>query len=158
MGPSEMTSELCLSKQACQPIGGQSVWSYTQEDQSKPVVLIATALDSVGDFYGQTDGGQTGVTLAMVLTLAKALSGVVEELDDVEVLFAFFQGENWGRVGSRKFIDDLQHFKCERVVNASKSVFNNDMCYSPLKVCICSFVYFSFLWSLSAWALNVFRK
>lgn len=126
-----MDSSVCLAKEACQPIGGQSVWSGNIHS-SKPILLITAALDSLSDFYDSSNSADAGVTLSIVLTLAKALSGV--ESMDAEVMFAFFQGESWGRVGSRRFLNEVQHFQCNRIVNQTESVFNSEMCYSPLKV------------------------
>lgn len=131
MGPEVMNSSLCLAKEACQPIGGQSVWSGDTQS-SKPIILITTALDSLSDFYDSSNPADAGVTLSIVLTLAKALSDV--ESMDSEVMFAFFQGESWGRVGSRRFLQEIQHFQCNRIINQTESVFNSRMCYSPLKV------------------------
>lgn len=112
------------------------MWARSQSDPSKPVVILATALDSLTDFYNRPNAADTGVTLSIALTIAKALSNIAELIEDVEIWFMFFQGEAWGRVGSRKFLDDVQHFVCKRVVNITQSVFNNEMCYSPLKVFI----------------------
>lgn len=133
MGPNEMNSLLCLEKGACQPIGGQTVWSRDGKG-GKPIVLIATALDSLSDIYETTNPVDAGITLSVMLTLVKALASVQKEIEDVEVLISFFQGESWGRVGSRMFLHDIESFNCKRVVNITSSPFNDKMCTSPLKV------------------------
>ena len=107
MGPNEMNSLLCLEKEACQPIGGQTVWSR-EGKQGKPIVVIATALDSLSDFYETTNPVDAGITLSIMLTLVKALATVQNEIKDVEILVSFFQGESWGRVGSRRFLHDIE--------------------------------------------------
>lgn len=128
-----MNSLLCLEKGACQPIGGQTVWSR-EGKQGKPIVVIATALDSLSDFYETTNPVDAGITLSIMLTLVKALATVQNEIKDVEILVSFFQGESWGRVGSRRFLHDIESFNCKKVVNITHSPFNDKMCTSPLKV------------------------
>ena len=128
-----MNSLLCLEKGACQPIGGQTVWSR-EGKQGKSIVVIATALDSLSDFYETTNPVDAGISLSIMLTLVKALATVQNEIKDVEILVSFFQGESWGRVGSRRFLHDIESFNCKKVVNITHSPFNDKMCTSPLKV------------------------
>ena len=145
MGPNEMNSLLCLEKEACQPIGGQTVWSR-EGKQGKPIVVIATALDSLSDFYETTIPVDAGITLSIMLTLVKALAAAQNEIEDTEILISFFQGESWGRVGSRRFLHEIESFNCQKVINITHSPFNDKMCTSPLKVLfLCGFSFYSYL-------------
>lgn len=134
MGPESMTSPRCLEQGHCVPIGGNSVWARAK-NPAKRVTVVATALDATGEVYdGVTDALGAGVTLTVTLSAAKALAEVATRFSDTELVVAFFQGEAWGRVGSRRFVDELRSFRCVNPVNASASPFNGAICASPLKV------------------------
>lgn len=135
MGPDVMDSPTCLSKGACIPMGGQSVWSIAGERDSRPIVLVATAMDSVSDIYDQgQDGLNAGVRLSVLLSIVNALQAISLETASKQLMVAFFEGESWGRVGSRLFIADLNEFQCKNVVNHASSPFNDRMCTSPIRV------------------------
>ena len=134
MGPEQMDSPRCLEKGNCVPIGGHSVWARS-EKSAKSITVVATSLDGIGEFYGDTsDALGVGVTLAVALSMAAALANRTSEFLESELVFAFFQGESWGRVGSRMFLRDLRHFTCANRINATVSPFNDAICASPLKV------------------------
>lgn len=165
MGPEQMDSPRCLEKGNCVPVGGHSVWSRSSKsgqssrssksDQSsrslesnknslssksdKSITIVATSLDGIGEFYGDaSDALGTGVTLAVTLSVAETLANITSQFPDSELVFAFFQGEWWGRVGSRAFLRDVKHFACANRLNATVSPFNDAMCASPLKVALMS--------------------
>ena len=147
MGPANMTSPRCIEIGNCVPIGGNSVWARTK-NPAKKITVVATALDATGEVYnGCTDSLGAGVTLAVALSAAKALADVAARFPDRELVVAFFQGEAWGRVGSRRFIEDLCSFHCLNRVNASASPFNGAICASPLKVGVVCVVSRSFRWN-----------
>lgn len=135
MGPDEMNSVTCLSKGACVPMGGQSVWSLAGKRDTRPVILLATALDSVSNVY---DAGEdelnAGVRLSVLLGIVKALETVQLQSGSKQLMIAFFEGESWGRVGSRFFLADLTDFKCSNEIAHSSSPFNDHMCALPLRV------------------------
>lgn len=137
MGPEAMTSVKCLERGNCLPMGGQSVWSLSPSEEPKPVVLIATALDSRSEFYGESeDGLNAGVRASVLLAIAEALRDVEWSLVGKQVMIAFFEGEQWGRIGSRAFLTDVTDFKCLKEVPHSSSPFNDAMCSSPLRVVV----------------------
>ena len=165
MGPEQMDSPRCLEKGNCVPVGGHSVWSRSSKsgqssrssksDQSsrslesnknslssksdKSITIVATSLDGIGEFYGDaSDALGAGVTLAVTLSVAETLANITSQFPDSELVFAFFQGEWWGRVGSRAFLRDVKHFACANRLNATVSPFNDAMCASPLKVALMS--------------------
>ena len=51
MGPEHMNSPSCLAKGACLPLGGQSLWALAGQRDNRPIVVIATALDSLSFLY-----------------------------------------------------------------------------------------------------------
>ena len=126
MGPAEMTSLQCLymstleeGKYYCDPLGGQSVWAAAQDStgtsaavtSSDAVVLVAAAMDVRGLVQAQPGVGadQTVSGLVALLAAADAVAGMGREgwAAGTRVVFAGFQGERYGFVGSRKFLNDL---------------------------------------------------
>lgn len=135
MGPDEMNSPTCLSKGACMPMGGQSIWSLAGKRDTRPILLVATALDSVSNIYDAgEDGMNAGVRISVLLSIVHALEAIQLQNASKQLMVAFFEGESWGRVGSRFFLADLADFKCENEVPHESSPFNDRMCASPLRV------------------------
>lgn len=148
MGPDSMDSPTCLGKKACLPLGGQSVWSIAGKPDTRSKILIATGMDALTDFYGDRgDSYNAGVRVSVLLAIAEALSSVELNNATSQVLIAFFEGENWGRLGSRSFVSDLQNFHCLQEVSRKDSPINDRMCTSPLRVWfLLLFVNDRFLW------------
>jgi nicastrin len=126
-------SPTCLRRGHCEPIGGQSVWSTVDldVDPKKRIVFAIAQLDSNSIFQDLAIGGESMASgVAALLTAVDAImdyrirhmappadsnsTSLLEPLPK-ELVFGFFTGETWGYVGSRKFVDDLLHFKCKRV-------------------------------------------
>lgn len=146
MGPEDMDSPRCLEKGNCVAIGGNSVWARAK-NPAKKITVVATALDATGEVYdGFTDALGAGVTLSVTLSVAKALAAVASRFPESELVVAFFQGEAWGRVGSRRFLEEVRAFRCVNPFNASVSPFNDAICASPLKVGVVCAVPRSFRW------------
>ena len=113
--------------------------SSLSSKSDKSITIVATSLDGIGEFYGDaSDALGAGVTLAVTLSVAETLANITSQFPDSELVFAFFQGEWWGRVGSRAFLRDVKHFACANRLNATVSPFNDAMCASPLKVALMS--------------------
>lgn len=130
-----MTSPRCLAKQACLPLGGQSVWAIAGHRDTRPIVLVATALDAVTEFYEENgDALNAGIRIAVLLAIVDALRQVALDTSEAQLMVAFFQGEALGRAGSRFFLADLQDFQCLQEVAHSQSPFNDRLCSSPLRV------------------------
>ena len=55
-------------------------------------------------------------------------------INHTRFVVAFFQGEQWGRSGSRSWVSDIQEFRCMQEVGREDSPFNDRMCTSPVKV------------------------
>ena len=135
MGPEDMSSPKCLAGGHCLPLGGQSVWSLSPAEESKPIVLLATAMDARSEFYdAASDGQNAGVRTAVLLAIAEALRDVEWAAVGKQVMIAFFEGEAWGRAGSRAFLSDVTDFECLHRVPQASSPFNDAMCSRPLRV------------------------
>ncbi|EWM23993.1 nicastrin [Nannochloropsis gaditana] len=122
---SDLTSADCLSWRdvagnpapQCLPIGGQSVWGTFGGRtglQTKPSVLLTTAMDGLSFFHERTPAANEAV--ASILTLLAATSALKNasragalDLDAApyNLAVAFFQADEWGFAGSRRFARDI---------------------------------------------------
>jgi len=115
----------------CAPLGGNSVWSvagspvalgYGEENNDgndgnenngqRPVVLLATSIDSTSMFHDISPGANTAASniLALLLTAHLIGSSVTDDVLDglsSRIAFGFFQGESYGYIGSRRFLKDV---------------------------------------------------
>jgi len=83
------------------------------------MILLATNIDSTSLFHDLSPGANTAAANILALLMAAKLIG--DNLDDAtldslpkSILFAFFQNENYGYVGSRRLLKDLSYpgFQC----------------------------------------------
>lgn len=166
MGPEEMDSKSCLSwidtdgtwNPKCLPLGGNSIWAKAgtpnnrnsngdgNNDQKKPIVMIATNLDSTSMFHDIVRGAHTSASNILTVLMAAKLFGEAvqaSELDslDNDVMFAFFQGENYGYLGSRSFFRDVAYpgFQCDDGMTVAQQAKQSDeadpkmSCLYPLR-------------------------
>lgn len=152
----------------CLPLGGTSVWglagspyqrgSYNgnnnqnqngrrveNDDGKQPIVMVATNMDATAMFHDVSRGANTAASnILTVLMAAKLFGQSVNDatLDSLEnkVMFSFFQGENYGYIGSRSFFRDVVYpgFQCDSSPVAAKAEDkdkeNTKMaCLSPLR-------------------------
>uniref|UniRef100_A0A0E0K513 Nicastrin n=1 Tax=Oryza punctata TaxID=4537 RepID=A0A0E0K513_ORYPU len=108
-------SESCLREQSCLPLGGQSVWtslpliSNSSTKHQKPIIMVTASQDSASFFRDRSLGADSPISgLIALLTAVDALS----HLHDIsnlkkQLVFAVFNGEAWGYLGSRKFLQDI---------------------------------------------------
>jgi hypothetical protein len=116
----------CLEDATCMPLGGNSVWgtlgNLTHNSTENPVapsavrpmLLLATKQDSTAFFHQLAPGADdASASMAVLLSSVHLLAGVkgVKDLPR-QIVFAFFAGESFSHLGSRKFVDDIQHFAC----------------------------------------------
>jgi Nicastrin. len=123
----------------CLPLGGTSVWALAgspydrtqannivnrrrvEDGQNKqPVILVATNMDATAMFHELSRGANTAAANILTVLMAAKLFGesVTDSLLDSlpnKVIFAFFQGENYGYMGSRSFLRDVAYpwFQCD---------------------------------------------
>ena len=137
---------LSIHSATCIPVGGYSVWGSLGNmthnstatpvslDDLRPIVLATTKMDSNAFFHQLSPGGDDSMAGVAVLSAAlKALSNApgIASLPS-QILFAVFNGESWSSVGSRKFVEDIQHFRCDDF-NPDGPNGDNPACYSPYK-------------------------
>ena len=91
---------------ATSPFGGAA------EDPQAPVVLLGAHLDGVRDCPAINDNG-TGV--AAVIELAQGLS-LLEPAPDVSVRVVLFTHEEWGRMGSYRYVQTLDEAQADAIV------------------------------------------
>ncbi len=148
----------------CLPLGGNSVWAKAgsptvvssnnnddgnnnnNDNDKQSVVLVATNIDSTSMFHDMVPGANTAASNILTLLMAAKLIGDSlkdETLDgfNKQIVFAFFQGEQYGYIGSRSFLRDVAYpgFECdgEFVPTVSKRKDDENYfkksCLSPLR-------------------------
>eukprot|EP00586_Coscinodiscus_wailesii_P012929 CAMPEP_0172497068 /NCGR_PEP_ID=MMETSP1066-20121228/94780_1 /TAXON_ID=671091 /ORGANISM="Coscinodiscus wailesii, Strain CCMP2513" /LENGTH=725 /DNA_ID=CAMNT_0013269645 /DNA_START=26 /DNA_END=2200 /DNA_ORIENTATION=- len=145
MGPQGETSQRCLEwkdqdevwRPKCLPLGGNSVWATTRAangdgdgGDGKEVVMLGTGIDATSMFHDASTGANTAASGIMSLLLAAQIVGELA-LDGLSksIGFGFFQGENYGYLGSRRFLKDIAGFEC--LVSASRR--NITGCIYPVR-------------------------
>ena len=128
----------CLNKGTCYPIGGYSQIGYIGQEglhnntlglqiknkndagygekaHQDPNIMIFTAIDSLSFFHQDAIGANGDMTsVAVLLEILQSFSEHAKKQVDPKpkIHFAFFQGESYSNVGSRKFFYDLKYFNC----------------------------------------------
>ncbi len=151
----------------CLPLGGNSIWAVAgspyervsaQEDSNdngdgerrtedadgkKPIVMVATNIDATSMFHDDARGANTAASNILTVLMAAKLFGesvTDAELDQMQnkVMFSFFQGENYGYLGSRSFLRDVGGFQCDgdlvpAMVEDKDNADAKMACLSPLR-------------------------
>ncbi|AQK55162.1 Nicastrin-like precursor [Zea mays] len=108
-------SASCLKEQSCLPLGGHSVWTSLpplnngSTEHPKPLILAIASQDSASFFRDRSLGSDSPISgLIALLTAVDALSHIhgLSKLKK-QLVFAVFNGEAWGYLGSRKFLQEL---------------------------------------------------
>ncbi|CAL4885266.1 unnamed protein product [Urochloa decumbens] len=108
-------SASCLKEHSCLPLGGHSVWTSLppikngSTEHQKPIILAVTSQDSASFFRDRSIGSDSPISgLIALLTAVDALSHI-HDLSNLkkQLVFAVFNGEAWGYLGSRKFLQQL---------------------------------------------------
>ena len=137
----------CLSEGYCNPVGSQSIWTTLfplSRNETRPFILATVAIDSQSMFSQSSTGAeavQSGVIalLAAVDAIGALLHNNVTRdsvLHDFHhnLLFFFSHAESFDHAGSRKFVDDLLHFHCERYPERDAEEGGEaDACAEPFK-------------------------
>lgn len=169
MGPETMDTATCLSwidnddvwRPKCLPLGGNSVWAQAgspptatannnddggNNNAKDSIVLVATNIDSTSMFHDMVPAANTAASNILTLLMAAKLIGdaVNDEILDgfnKKIVFAFFQGEQYGYMGSRSFLRDVAYpgFECDSdpVPTVAKKEddenYHRRSCLSPLR-------------------------
>lgn len=150
MGPDGLTSGGCLDAQQCLPLGGQSVWgslgplhAAPQEGRGRgsgagpqrPVVMAVASLDAGGLFHDSSFGADATVSgLVALLAAAHALGALpASRALPLQILVGAFQGEAYGRIGSRRWLREVGAFNCSALVPGASSATGVPFCAAPLR-------------------------
>ena len=142
-GPPTLSSERCLADGSCSPLGGFSVWGVLNGTQGAagrmrvPGVMAIAKLDAAGFFEGLAVGADGTVSSLIALLLAaEALGRLLPAAAELPlpILFGAFQGESWGRLGSRRWATEVVNpSSCSKLVNANASSNGRTFCASPIR-------------------------
>ncbi|KAG8072309.1 hypothetical protein GUJ93_ZPchr0006g42388 [Zizania palustris] len=92
-----------------------SVWaslppiSNSTSNHQKPIIMVTASQDSASFFRDRSLGADSPISgLIALLTAVDALSHI-HDLSNLkkQLVFAVFNGESWGYLGSRKFLQEL---------------------------------------------------
>jgi nicastrin len=85
-------------------------------------------IDSSALFHDMATGADsTASGIVGLIGAALALQSVSKTAFVNDIVFAFWAGESWGYLGSKKFLSDIQNFQCKKLDTA------NNMCNEPYK-------------------------
>lgn len=123
----------------CLPLGGTSIWSTAGSPSSKAnrrlnnynnrsrgldgdgrqIVLLTAGMDATSMFHDISPGANTAASNILTIMMAAKLVGANMDDDTLDnlpkrIVFALFEGESYGFLGSRLFLRDLEYpgFQC----------------------------------------------
>lgn len=107
----------------------------------KSAVVIGTSIDSTSMFHDLVPGANEGASNTLTLLMAAYLLG--KSVDDAtldalthRIVFGFFEGEAYGYLGSRRFINDVLNFQCDdqyKVRSVAKDDTSDMACLHPMR-------------------------
>ncbi|GMH36455.1 hypothetical protein BSKO_04323 [Bryopsis sp. KO-2023] len=101
----------CLETGTCDPLGGHSILAVSPPltNERKPVVMIASHIDTAGLFLDQVVGADSALSgLIAMLVAADLLKGAESsESDTHRIAFNALAGEPWGYMGSKRMMWEL---------------------------------------------------
>ncbi|KAE9594414.1 putative nicastrin [Lupinus albus] len=108
-------SESCLKEATCLPLGGYSVWSslppinVSSLEKPKSIILTVASMDSASFFRDKSLGADSPISGLIALLAAVDALSHVDGLGDLskQLVFGVFTGEEWGYLGSRRFLLEL---------------------------------------------------
>jgi len=122
-------TETCLRRGFCVPIGGKSVWTSFSPvlNQEKEIILVMVPMDTNAFFHDMAIGADASTYAQIVLiSIIETFTRIDKSNWSKEVIFATWDSERWGYIGSSKFVDDILNFKCD-----SMDSTNPNQCNSP---------------------------
>jgi len=116
-------SKTCLRRSQCQPVGGQSVWSSVEEiKEDKDTILVIASMDTISFFQDYALGADSDISGTVALMGAYQYLRLTRASDlqkySKNVIFAWFDGETFGYVGSSRFARDISSFSCEKTAKS----------------------------------------
>ncbi|KDO21716.1 hypothetical protein SPRG_13132 [Saprolegnia parasitica CBS 223.65] len=146
-GPPKMDSPTCLGfknirdqrSPKCYPVGGQSSWGVKGDlSAPKPILMAMAAMDTNAFSHVYAPGANAGASgLVALLAAADAFKSIPSSALSKHIVFAAFQAEAYGFVGSRRFLADLtaKANNCARTITAT-TPFGTAFCARPLSTSV----------------------
>lgn len=135
-------SEACLRKTETQPrpfcsvLGSWSIVSSLssattiQQTPEKEILVVSAQLDTRSVFGSMSVGALSYLSGVFALLAAEEVLGKTDiRQGSKHVLFALFNAESWDLSGSRRFVQDIVSFKCEKTSDTKDSE-----CVNPLRM------------------------
>jgi nicastrin len=107
----------------------------------KAAIIVGTSIDSTSMFHDLAPGANEGASNTLTLLMAAYLLG--QSVDDAtldaltnRIVFGFFEGEAYGYLGSRSFLNDVLNFSCDNqnLVNSVAKNGNSELaCLYPMR-------------------------
>eukprot|EP00013_Stygamoeba_regulata_P025361 CAMPEP_0177652288 /NCGR_PEP_ID=MMETSP0447-20121125/13039_1 /TAXON_ID=0 /ORGANISM="Stygamoeba regulata, Strain BSH-02190019" /LENGTH=703 /DNA_ID=CAMNT_0019155501 /DNA_START=31 /DNA_END=2142 /DNA_ORIENTATION=+ len=130
-------AETCLRRKVCEPVGGQSVYSYLSAPRPQvPLILASSTMDSFAFFQDLAVGADASTSsFIALLAAARTLAISVPDLATLpkQLFFAFFTGEVFGYQGSKRFLADITSFHCNDLRNGTSKPHCQDPYRSSLQ-------------------------
>mmetsp|Transcript_90835 Transcript_90835/g.185068 ORF Transcript_90835/g.185068 Transcript_90835/m.185068 type:complete len:800 (+) Transcript_90835:70-2469(+) len=107
----------------------------------KSAVVVGTSIDSTSMFHDLVAGANEGASNTLATMMAAYLLGnAVDDatLDQLpnRIVFGFFEGEAYGYLGSRRFLNDVINFQCNdqyKVRSVAKDDNSDMACLYPMR-------------------------
>ena len=142
----------------CLPLGGQSVWGTLGPLDSRDKVIISSKIDAAAFFHGLSYGANDAIA-SIVATLGafEAVNDINYSIIFSELfnhvsfvlnkklgrnsktsslarqpVFLFANGEDYGRIGSTRFANDIFNFQCRDLVQPDRSYSGLPVCLDPI--------------------------
>ena len=119
----------CLKNSNCQILGGLSIYGSFNEEYAKPGVWAIAGFDTYGFFpYAHVGADYSISGFVALLAALESLKGIDWSTATKHLRYAFFDAEEWGYLGSTRFLDDIISFNCNSWKN------NGEFCNSPYRI------------------------
>jgi nicastrin len=114
---------------------------YNIAGDGKAAIVLAASMDSTSMFHDLATGANEGATNVLTVLLAAYLLGssvsdsTLDALNN-RIVFALFEGEAYGFLGSRRFLNDVMNFSCDAqytVNSVSKDGTSDLACLYPMR-------------------------
>ena len=114
VGPQDMNASKCYELKRCREMGGYSLWATVGKTDDRGKVFAVTQIDAVSMDMGKAVGANAGASgmIALMAAAATFNRSVEAKTYKRQIAFGFFDGESFGRMGSRRFVRDLAQWSC----------------------------------------------
>ena len=144
-----INSEVCIRRetiqhtvdtnQFCDPLGGMTYFTFLsqQPTNEKPIAIVSARLDTFTMYEYYTPGANEPISSIIgLLAVAELLARNRERMDQMDVLFTFFDNEAFEYGGSSRFVNDLilDQFPEITITNSSSDTGTSSFKLSKFKI------------------------